>query len=186
VLQAFNRGAEIKRFYSTARLPPAALAIAPNRVAEINSFKDLEGRTVGEVSRGGIAEALTLFLMKKAGAGGKKIQFAVLGPNIYEPVRLGQVDAAWVGEPALSLLVKEGGKALVNFMETDDAERYLGGRYEFMGVSVRTAEMAARRDEIRALVHALEKGLSRLQSVKPEEITGALPKQLPFTRRDEP
>ncbi|SDR39222.1 NitT/TauT family transport system substrate-binding protein [Rhizobiales bacterium GAS113] len=178
VLQAFNRGADIRRFYSTARLPLAALAIAPNRIAEINSFKDLEGRTIGIVSRGGIAEALTLFLMKKAGAEGKKIHFAILGPNIYDPVRLGQVDAAWVGEPALSLLVKEGGRALVNFMETDDAERYLGGRYEFMGVSVRTAEIAARREEMRALARALEKGLSRLQSIKPEEITAALPHQL--------
>src|SRR5437764_8402661 len=46
VLQAFNRGAEIKRFFSTARLPLQALALAPNRVAEINSFKDLEGRTI--------------------------------------------------------------------------------------------------------------------------------------------
>ncbi len=107
VLQAFNRGADIKRFYSTGRLPLVALAIAPNRVAEINSFKDLEGRTVGLVARGGRSEAQTLFLMKKAGADGKKVQFAVLGPNIYEPVRLGQVDAAWVGEPALTLLVKE-------------------------------------------------------------------------------
>jgi len=178
VLQAFNRGAEIKRFYSTGRLPLTALAIAPNRVAEINSFKDLEGRTVGMVSRGGMSEAQTLFLMKKAGADGKKVQFAVLGPNIYEPVRLGQVDAAWVGEPALSLLVKEGGKALVNFMETDDAEKYLGGRYEFMGVSVRTAEMAERREQMKALARALEKGLWRLQSIKPEEITAALPKQL--------
>src|SRR2546430_17713117 len=68
ILQAFNRGAEIKRFYSTARLPLLALAIAPNRAAEINSFKDLEGRTVGMVSRGGMSEAQTLFLMKKAGA----------------------------------------------------------------------------------------------------------------------
>src|SRR5262249_28096157 len=135
VLQAFNRGANIRRFYSTGRLPLAALAIAPNRVAEINSFKDLEGRTIGIVSRGGMSEAQTLFLMKKAGADGKKIHFAVLGPNIYDPVRLGQVDAAWVGEPALSLLVKDGGRALVNFMETDDADKYLGGRYEFMGVS---------------------------------------------------
>ena len=125
-----------------------------------------------------MSEAQTLFLMKKAGADGKKVQFSVLGPNIYEPVRLGQVDAAWVGEPALSLLVKEGGKALVNFMETDDAEKYLGGRYEFMGVSVRTAEITARRDEMRAFARALEKGLSRLQSIKPEEITAALPKQL--------
>jgi NitT/TauT family transport system substrate-binding protein len=178
VLLAVNRGAEIKRFYSTARLPLLALAIAPNRVAEINSFKDLEGRTVGVVSRGGAAEAMVLFLMKKAGADGKKVTFAVLGPNIYEPVRLGQVDAAWVTEPALSLLVKEGGKALVNFMETDDADKYLGGRYEFMGVSVRTAEVAARREEMRALTRALEKGLGRIQSIKPEEITAALPKQL--------
>jgi len=178
VLQAFNRGAEIKRFYATGRLPLTALAIAPNRVAEIKSFKDLEGRTVGLVAPGSMSEAQTLFLMKKAGADGKKVQFSVLGPNIYEPVRLGQVDAAWVGEPALSLLVKEGGKALVNFMETDDAEKYLGGRYEFMGVSVRTAEITARRDEMRAFARALEKGLSRLQSIKPEEITAALPKQL--------
>jgi NitT/TauT family transport system substrate-binding protein len=178
VLQAFNRGAEIKRFCSTALLPLQALAIAPNRLAEINSFKDLEGRTIGIVSRGNVSEALTLFLMKKAGADGKKIEFAVLGPNIYEPVRLGQVDAAWVSEPALSLLVKQGATALVNFMETDDAEKYLGGRYEFMGVSVRTAEIVERREEMRALVRALEKGLSRLQRIKPEEITSGLPKQL--------
>ena len=47
-----------------------------------------------------------------------------------------------------------------------------------MGVSARTPEITARRDEMRALARALEKGLSRLQSIKPEEITAALPKQL--------
>jgi sulfonate transport system substrate-binding protein len=178
VLQAFNRGADIRRFCSTGRLPLQALAIAPNWVGKINDFKDLEGRTLGIVSRGSITEALTLFLMKKAGADGKKVQFAVLGPNIYDPVRLGQVDAAWVSEPALSLLVKDGSRALVNFMETNDAAKYLGGSYEFMGVSARAAELATRRDEMRALARALEKGLSALQSVKPEEITAAMPKQL--------
>src|SRR5258708_6733472 len=151
VLQAVNRGANIKRFSSTGRLPLAALAIAPNRVAEINSFKDLEGRTVGIVSRGNISEALTLFLMKKAGADGKKVQFAVLGPNIYDPVRLGQVDAARVSEPALSLLVTEGSPAIVNFMQTDDAEKYLVSPYEFMGVPARTAHTPARPDALPAL-----------------------------------
>src|SRR5215472_5929072 len=151
VLQAFNRGADIRRFYSTGRLPLQALAVAPNRVAEIKGLKDLEGRTVGIVSRGNVTEALTLFLMKKAGADGKKVQFAVLGPNIYEPVRLGQVDVAWVSEPALSMLAKAGGRAIINFMETDDAAKYLGGPYELMGISVRTAEIAARREEKRAL-----------------------------------
>ena len=178
VLQAFNRGANIMRFCSTGRLPLQALAIAPNRVSEINGLRDLEGRNVGIVSRGNVTEALTLFLMKKAGADGRKVQFSVLGPNIYDPVRLGQVDAAWVSEPALSLLVKDGARALINFMETDDAAKYLGGPYEFMGISVRTAEIPARREEMRALTRALQKGLSRLQNIDPREITAALPKQL--------
>src|SRR5205085_8205436 len=133
--------------YTTGRLPLQALAIAANRAAEINSFKDLEGRTVGIVSRGNVSEALTLFLMKKAGADGKKVQFAVLGPNIYDPVRLGQVDAAWVSEPALSLLIKHGSRALVNFMRMEEAQKYLGGSYEFMGISARTVDIPARRDE---------------------------------------
>jgi len=178
VLQAFNRGANIRRFCSTGRLPLQALAVAPKRVAEIMSFKDLEGRTVGIVSRGNMSEAQTLHLMKKAGADGKKIEFAVLGPNIYDPVRLGQVDAAWVSEPALSLLVKDGGRALVNFMKIEDAEKYLGGSYEFMGISARAADIAPRREEMRAIVRALEKGLARLQTVDPADITAALPKQL--------
>jgi NitT/TauT family transport system substrate-binding protein len=63
-------------------------------------------------------------------------------------------------------------------METDDSNKYFGGSYEFMGVSVRTTELSDRRDEMRALARALEKGLSSLQSVKPEEITAAMPKQL--------
>src|SRR5262249_3107367 len=178
VLQAFNRGADIRRFCSTGHLPLLALAVAPKRVAEIKSFKDLEGRIVGIVSRGNISEAQTLYLMKAAGADGKKIQFAGLGPNIYDPVRLGKVDAAGVREPALSLLVKEGARALVNFMRIEDAEKYLGGYYEFMGISTRTADMPARREEMRAIVRALNKGLVRLQSVDPQEITAALPKQL--------
>jgi NitT/TauT family transport system substrate-binding protein len=178
VLQAFNRGAAIRRFCSTGRLPLQALAVAPKRVDVIKSFKDLEGRTVGIVSRGNMSEAQTLYLMKKAGADGKKVEFAVLGPNIYEPVRLGQVDAAWVSEPALSLLVKDGGRALVNFMKIEDAEKYLGGTYEFMGISARAADIPARREEMRALVRALEKGLARLQTIDPGEITAALPKQL--------
>src|ERR1700730_17024070 len=74
VLQAFNRGAEIKRVYSTGRLPLRPLAIAPHRVSEFTSFKALEGRTNEMVTRGGMSEAQTLFLMEKAGADGKKVQ----------------------------------------------------------------------------------------------------------------
>jgi NitT/TauT family transport system substrate-binding protein len=60
-------------------------------------------------------------------------------------------------------------------METDDADRLLGGRYEFMGVSVRKAEALDRHDEMVALGRALTKGLALLQRMSPADVVRALP-----------
>jgi NitT/TauT family transport system substrate-binding protein len=127
------------------------------------------------VAPGSAAEGWLRSIMKKAGADASKVHFASLGPNIFEPLRQNQVDAAWINEPSLTLIVRDGGKALINFMETDDANRLLGGRYEFMGVSVRTAEVRDRHDEMVALGRALTKGLALLQSLSPLEVVQALP-----------
>jgi NitT/TauT family transport system substrate-binding protein len=175
VLVAANRGLAVTRFRSTAKLPLFALAVAPGKAGEIKTVADLEGRTVGVVSPGSAAEGWLHTIMKKAGADASKVHFASLGPNILEPLRQNQVDAAWINEPSLTLIVRAGGKALVNFMETDDADRLLGGRYEFMGVSVRKAEATARHDEMVALGRALTKGLSLLQSLSPADVVRAFP-----------
>ncbi len=175
VLVAANRGLLVTRFLSTAKLPLFALAVAPGKANEIKTVADLEGRTVGVVAPGSAMEGWLRTIMKKAGADGSKVHFASLGPNILEPLRQGQVDAAWINEPSLTLIVRAGGKALVNFMETDDADRLLGGRYEFMGVSVRKAEARDRHDEMVALGRALTKGLALLQSLSPAEVVKALP-----------
>ncbi len=178
VLVATSRGLSVTRFLSTAKLPLFALAVAPKMASEINELKDLEGRTVGVVAPGSASEGWLRAMMKKAGADGAKVHYATLGPNILEPLRQGQVDAAWINEPSLTLVVRAGGKALVNFMETDDANRLLGGRYEFMGVSVRKAEAGQRRDEMVALGRALTKGLVELQRMTPAEAVRALPAPL--------
>jgi NitT/TauT family transport system substrate-binding protein len=175
VLIAANRGLAVTRFLSTAKLPLFALAVAPEKAHEINSVADLEGRTVGVVAPGSAPEGWLRTIMKKAGADASKVHFASLGPNILEPLRQNQVDAAWINEPSLTLIVRAGGKALVNFMDTDDAYRLLGGRYEFMGVSVRTAEARDRHDEMVALGRALSKGLALLQSLSPSDVVKALP-----------
>jgi NitT/TauT family transport system substrate-binding protein len=175
VLVAANRGLAVTRFLSTAKLPLFALAVAPGKVQEIKTVADLEGRTVGVVAPGSAAEGWSRTIMKKVGADSSKVHFASLGPNILEPLRQNQVDAAWINEPSLTMIVRAGGKALVNFMETDDANRLLGGRYEFMGVSVRKAEAAGRHDEMVALGRALTKGLALLQSLSPADVVRALP-----------
>ncbi len=177
-LQAAANGAAIRRVASTGRLPLFALAVAPDRSAEIDAVEDIEGRTVGVSALGNADHALLLFLLDQAGADAERVQFATVGTNLFDALRIGQVDAAMVQEPALSLIAEAGGRELVNFMELDEARRHLGGAYEFMGVAVREAERDERRDEMRRLATALERGLADTRTLPPADIVAALPAAL--------
>jgi NitT/TauT family transport system substrate-binding protein len=177
-LQAYSHGAAVKRFAATGKLPLFALAVAPQDAKKINSVKDLEGKTVGISGLGNADHALTLFLLKQAGADASKVQFATIGTNLLEALRQGQLDAGLVQEPALTLIEQAGGKVLVNAMQTDDAQKYLGGNYEFMGVAVRADEVEKRKDEIQALVKGLQSALAAVQAVTPDDLVKALPPEM--------
>ncbi|HET9950011.1 MAG TPA: ABC transporter substrate-binding protein [Longimicrobiales bacterium] len=177
-LQAAANGAGIVRFASTGRLPLFALAVAPGRAADLLEVADLAGATVGISGLGNADHALLLYLLDQAGVDPAQVRFAAIGTNLYDALRIGQVDAAMVQEPALSLVVEAGGRELVNFMELEQARAQLGGAYEFMGVSVRAAEREQRRDEMRRLAAALARGLQDTRTIPPDEIIAALPEAL--------
>src|SRR6266540_6563796 len=116
-MQAYAKGAEIRRFATTGRLPLFALVTAPKTAEQIRGVKDLEGKTVGVSGLGNADHALLLFLLKLANADAKKVQFATLGVNLLEALRQGQVEAGLVQEPALTLLQRSGARVLVNAMD---------------------------------------------------------------------
>ena len=177
-LQAAANGAAIRRVASTGRLPLFALAVAPGRTTEIDAVSDLEDRTVGISGLGNADHALLLFLLDQAGADAGRVQFAAVGTNLFDALRIGQVDAAMVQEPALSLITDAGGRELVNFMELEEARRHLGGAYEFMGVAVRADERDQRQDETRRLAAALERGLADTRTLPAADVVAALPAAL--------
>ena len=129
-----------------------------------HSIKDLEGKTVGVSGLGNADHALTLYLLKQAGADASKVRFATMGVNLLEALRQGQIDAGLVQEPALTLLQKAGARVLVNGMDLDDAQNYLGGAYEFMGVAVRGKEFEQRRPE---MVHSRRRSATRSRRCTP-------------------
>jgi NitT/TauT family transport system substrate-binding protein len=127
-IQAYvNVGADVRRFAVTGRLPLFALVIAPKTADQIRTIKDLEGKTVAVSALGNADHALTLYLLKQAGADAGKVQFATMGVNLLEALRQGQIDAGVVQEPALTLLAKSGARILMNGMDLADAQKYLGG-----------------------------------------------------------
>lgn len=175
---AFASGADIRRFASTGRLPLFALATAPETAEEIEGLEDLAGRTVGVSSLGNADHTLLLYLLDRAGVDHGDVEIATLGTNIYDVLRVGEVDAGMVQEPALTLLQEDGGSVLVNLMDLDDAEEAFGGAYEFMGVAVRADERDERADEMRRLGTALIRGLDDTRTMPVGEIVDALPGEL--------
>jgi NitT/TauT family transport system substrate-binding protein len=173
-----NVHADIRRFAVTGRLPLFAVVTAPRAASQIQSIKDLEGKTVAVSGLGNADHALTLYLLKQANADASKVKFATLGVNLLEALRQGQVDAGLVQEPALTLLQKSGARVLVNAMDTADANRYLGGAYEFMGVAVRGKEFDQRRAEMVTLAQALSDALKALHKMSGDELIAALPKEM--------
>ena len=65
-------------------------------------------------------------------------------PNLFEALRRGQIAAGMVQEPALTLIVEDGGKVLFNAMDIADFTRLLAGRRPVHGRLDR-AEAARRR-----------------------------------------
>jgi NitT/TauT family transport system substrate-binding protein len=177
-VQAFANGAPIRRFATTGRLPLFALAVSPSEAEAITDLKGLEGTTVGVSALGNADHTLLLYLLTEAGADPGTVEFAVLGPNLFEALRRGQVAAGMVQEPALTLIVEDGGKVLFNAMDIGDATRVLGGAYEFMGVAYRAEEREERLPQMQAMARALEKGLVAQRTAPIPEIRASLPAEL--------
>jgi NitT/TauT family transport system substrate-binding protein len=178
-IQAYaNVGADIRRFAVTGRLPLFAVVTAPKTASTITTIKQLEGKTVGVSALGNADHALTLYLLKQAGADAGKVQFATIGVNLLEALRQGQIDVGLVQEPALTLLQQAGARVLVNGMSMEDAKTYLGGSFEFMGVAVRAKEIEQRRPEMVALAKALADALAALHAMTGDQIVAAFPKEM--------
>jgi NitT/TauT family transport system substrate-binding protein len=178
-LQAYaNVKADIRRFAVTGRLPLFAVVTAPKTADQIQSIKALEGRTVGVSALGTADHALTLYLLKQAGADAQKVHFATMGNNLLEALRQGQIDVGLLQEPALTLLKRAGARVLVNAMDLEEATRYLGGSFEFMGVAVRAKEIDQRRSEMVALTKALADALQALRRMSGDQLVAAFPKEM--------
>jgi sulfonate transport system substrate-binding protein len=178
-IQAYaNAGADIRRFAVTGRLPLFAVVTARKTANQIQAIKDLEGKTVGISALGNADHAMTLYLLKQAGADAQKVQFATLGVNLLEALRQNQIDVGLVQEPALTLLKRAGARVLVNAMDLEHAKHYLGGSLEFMGVAVRAKEMEARRAEMVALTQALADALKALRTMSGDQLVAAFPKEM--------
>jgi sulfonate transport system substrate-binding protein len=101
VVQTVAKGKQALMIASTSRLPFFALVVGPQHGA-IGSVKDLAGRKIGVANLGTTDHLMALYLLTKEGVDPSTVEFVALGPNLYEQVVRGQVEAGMVQEPSLT------------------------------------------------------------------------------------
>ena len=176
-MQSAAQGKNVRMLVSTARLPFFALVSSP-KAPDIKDVQHLAGKKIGVAAVGTTDQLLARYLLTKAGVDPDSVEWAVLGPNLYDVLLRGQVEAGMVQEPSLTLLQKAGGKPLVNFMNLKDTQQWLGSAYQFMGLNTRTDVLETQSDVGEKLVRALVKANqwvlgspgSRVVDVAPPEI----------------
>lgn len=177
VVQTASRGREIVTIASLSRLPFFALAVSP-RAQGIASVRDLIGKKIGVGNLGTTDHLLAQYLLAREGVDLSSVEFVASGPNLYEQLNRGQVEAGMVQEPSLTLIERAGGKVLVNLMRLEDANRWLGGPYQFLALSTRPEMLEAQADVARGLVRGLVLANRWVLASPGSEIVKAMPEEL--------
>jgi len=154
VVQTVAKGKQAVMIASTSRLPFFALVVGP-RAGDVRAVKDLAGKKIGVGNLGTTDHLMAQYLLAKEGVSPDAVEFVSLGPNLYDQVVRGQVEAGMVQEPSLTLVERAGGRVLVNFMKLDDTQRFLGGPYQFMGLNTRPDVLASKAETGRKLIRGL-------------------------------
>jgi NitT/TauT family transport system substrate-binding protein len=176
VAQAWRQGKKPIMLMSTANLPFFALVSGPK--ANVAEVKGLEGKKIGVTNLGTTDHLLAQFLLKKAGVDAAKVEFIAMGPNLYDILLRGDVDAGMVQDPALTLLQQNGGKVLVNLMSRADAQQHLGGSYQFMGLNTRPEVLEKKQETAKKLIRGLVKAQAWIGANPGSEIVKAAPSEL--------
>lgn len=142
VFPAVERGAPLKILAGAALVPTTAMFTGR---ADINSLKDLEGRTVGAGSVGALVYQLVVALLRKNDVDVSKVKFVNIGSSAdaFRAVAAGTVDAG----PGAAALISEADKYHVRLIPKGNMSVELP-EFTSQGAWASDHEIATQRDKV--------------------------------------
>jgi NitT/TauT family transport system substrate-binding protein len=173
---------ELQAFVVYDRYPGLVLVVAPSHAKEINSVKDLAGKKVGVTAPGSSTDFFLKFLLKKSGQDPASAAVIGIGLNATAVAAMeqGQIDAAMMAEPAVTVLAKNHPdlKILADTRTQKDTLAIFGGDYPGGSLYATAAWVASHEKETQALTNAIVSTLAWIHSHTPEEIMAKMPEEM--------
>jgi len=158
--------------------PGEAEVVSTKLAGQIQSAKDLKGKSLGVTELGSGTQTLTTAILHNVGIAQDQVHFLPVGAGdtFIAAMQQGRIDAGMTTEPTISRLVSSGvGKVLVDLRTPESTQAALGGPYPFIGLFMKNDYVAAHKDVVQKVVNAYVKTLKWIHTHSAEEIAAKMP-----------
>lgn len=176
---AVRQGKKLVEVMSITRQPPFALVLNPKASGAITTVAGLKGKKVAVQNIGSGDYLLANLILAEAGVSVKDVEFLPAGNDDLKLglIKRGDADAAMLQEPSMLQLRREGARVLVSFFTTEDAQKYLGGMYQFCGLVATQDTIDKDPETVGRLVRALVGAQKFIRASKGADIVKILTDQ---------
>jgi NitT/TauT family transport system substrate-binding protein len=159
-------------------IAPGEAEVVDASLGNIQSPKDLAGKTLGVTEIGSGTWVLTQAILGTAGVDPNSAHYLGVGAGdtFIAAINQKKISAGMTTYPTISRLVNSGkGKILVSLLSPEDTRKALGGDYPFIGVFAKNDWVDSNKDVTQRLVNAYVKTLKYIHSHTPEQIANQMP-----------
>ena len=176
-LQTYDQDEPWVSVVQTGRTPQLALGVAKKALPAIKTIKDIEGRKVGLMETGSLAQYCVDYALMVAGGNPKNIHYVTLGnpQNAMVQLRNGGIDVLCASDPLLTVLEKKADLELLrNFRSLKDTQRVFGGLLPGNCLLV-PASVAAKQPQLcQALVNGVMRANKWLRTAGPSDLLSTM------------
>jgi sulfonate transport system substrate-binding protein len=174
---------EFVAFVTMLRYPGLILVSSPQAAGKVTDISALRGRIVGVTTPGSSSHMFLTFLLTKHQLSGDAVSVTAIGSgaSAVAAIESGRIDAAWIGDPAFTLVKKRnpGVRILADLRtEAGTREAFGVGIYASSVLYSTSGWVNAHRDTASRLARAIVKTLAWMSTHSEEEIANRVPKKL--------
>jgi NitT/TauT family transport system substrate-binding protein len=178
-MAADNR--ELVAFVTMLRYPGLVLVSSPKAADSVTDIGALRGRIVGVTTPGSSSHMFLTFLLTRHQVPVDAVSVTAIGSGAaaVASIESGRIDAAWVGDPAFTLIRKRNpGIRILADLRTEEGTRDAFGvpRYPSAVLYANGTWLRANRDAATRLARAIVKTLDWMRSHSEQEIAARTPR----------
>ena len=161
----------------TSRTPQFAIAVTKKALPGFKSVRDIEGRKVGLMETGSLAQYCVDHTLMLAGGDPKTIHYVSLGnpQTAMNQLRSGAIDLMCISDPLLTLLEKKGDLELLrSFRSLKGTQRVFGGLMPGNSLLVPASLVRKQPQVCQALVNGVVRANKWLRTAGPSDLLNTM------------